>query len=91
MFLNALAFNQNIGSWNIGNVTVFTGFMNGKNPSNFSSSNLDAIYNGWSVLASVKPNLALEFGTIKRTSASTVGKAILTGTPNNWTITDGGI
>jgi len=88
--VNLTDFNQNIGSWDISKVTNFTGFMNGKTPSSFSTANLDAIYNGWSsrpVLASKN----IHFGTAKYTSGSSAGRAILTGSPNNWTITDGGI
>lgn len=88
-FFGATAFNQNIGSWNVSNVSNFTGFMTGKNPATFSTSNLNAIYNGWSS-RSVKPSLTIAFGTAKYTSSAASGKAILTGSPNNWTITDGG-
>lgn len=90
MFSSATAFNQNIGSWNVSKVTDFTNFMSGKIPATFSTTNLDAIYNGWSsrpVLASK----SITFGTAKRTAASTAGRAILTNSPNLWTITDGGI
>ena len=90
MFNNATAFNQNIGSWNISNVTNFSNFMSGKTDLNYSSANLDAIYNGWSLLT-VQPNLTINFGTIKYTLAGQAGKNILTGAPQNWTITDGGI
>jgi surface protein len=90
MFQNAINFNQNIGSWNISNVTNFSNFMSGKTDLNYSSANLDAIYNGWSLLT-VQPNLTINFGTIKYTLAGQAGKNILTGAPQNWTITDGGI
>ena len=90
MFRGATAFNQNIGSWNISNVTAFTNFMLGKTNLNYSSANLDAIYNGWSLL-SVQPNININFGTIKYTLAGQAGKNILDFAPNNWTITDGGI
>ena len=90
MFRLASAFNQNIGNWNISNVGNFTDFMLGKNTSTYSSTNLDAIYNGWSS-RSVQPNLTITFGTAEYTSAGQTGKNILTGAPNNWTITDGGI
>jgi surface protein len=90
MFSNAPAFNQNIGSWNVSNVTNFASFMSLKTPATFSTTNLDAIYNGWSSRA-VKPNISIAFGTAKYTAAGTPGKNILIGSPNNWTITDGGI
>jgi surface protein len=90
MFFNATAFNQNIGSWNVSNVTEFTNFMNGKSAANYSATNLDAIYNGWSLLT-LQPNLTIGFGTIKYTTAGQSGRNVLTGAPNNWTITDGGI
>jgi surface protein len=90
MFMNAAGFNQNIGTWNVSLVTNFTFFMEGKTPGTFSSANLDAIYNGWSTRA-VKPSQSITFGTAKYTSASTAGRAILTASPNFWSITDGGV
>ena len=88
-------FNQDIGNWNISNVANFTNFMAGKTQSTFSSANLDSIYNGWSLLPSVKPNLItplsnISFGGARYTTASVAGRAVLTGSPNNWVITDGG-
>jgi surface protein len=90
MFNSATAFNQDIGSWNVGGVTNFTGFMAGKGAANYSAANLDSIYNGWSQL-NVQPNITISFNTIKYTAAGQAGKDILTGAPNNWSITDGGI
>jgi surface protein len=90
MFFFSTAFNQPIGNWNISNVTNFANFMSGKTPSTFSAVNLDAIYNGWS-LRPVKTPITISFGAIKYTAASSAGRAILTGVPNNWVITDGGI
>ena len=90
MFRNTTAFNQNIGSWNVSNVTNFGNIMIGKTPATFSTTNLDAIYNGWSTRA-VLASKSISFGTAKRTAASTAGRAILTNSPNLWTITDGGI
>jgi len=74
----------------VSNVNDFTDFMFGKTFSNYSTTNLDAIYNGWSLLT-VQPNETINFGTIKYTLAGQAGKNILTGAPNNWVITDGGI
>jgi surface protein len=90
MFAGATAFNQDISNWNIANVTNFGSFMAFKTNLNYSATNLDLIYNKWSLQA-VNPNLSISFGTIKYTAAGQAGKDVLTGAPNNWTITDGGI
>lgn len=90
MFKNATDFNQDISSWDISNVLDFTNFMAGKTSLNYSSANLDSIYNNWSLL-SVKPNININFGTIKYTAGASAGRLILTSAPNNWIITDGGI
>jgi len=89
MFENADAFNQNIGTWNVENVQNFSAFMDGKTDATFSTTNLNAIYNGWSTQA-VQSSLDIDFGTAKYTSAATAGRLILTGTAL-WTITDGGL
>ena len=89
MFNGATAFNQNIGSWDVANVLDFNDFMTGKTDATFSTTNLNAIYNGWSTQA-VQPSLTIDFGTAKYTAAATAGRLVLTGT-KLWTITDGGI
>ena len=91
MFRSAFSFNQNIGSWNVSGVTNFTNFMQSKTFADFSTTNLNAIYNGWSSLPSLQPSININFNTIKYTAAGSAGKAILTGATYNWTITDGGI
>lgn len=90
MFSNATAFNQDIGNWNVSNVIDFNNFMLGKTDLNYSSANLNSIYNNWSLL-SVQPNLTIDFGTIKYTLAGQSGRDILTLSPNNWIINDGGL
>ena len=86
MFQGATAFNQNIGAWNVAKVTNFVNFMVGKTPATFSTTNLDAIYNGWINVLSSK---TITFGTAKYSAAGVAGRAYLTGT-KLWTITDGG-
>jgi len=87
-------FNQDIGNWNISGVTDFSFFMGGKTPLTLSTINLDAIYNGWST-KNPKPNKIIQFGSAKYSSASSAGKAILTGSTGSggygWAINDGGI
>jgi surface protein len=89
MFKDAPAFNKNIGTWNVANVQDFSEFMGDKTPATFSTTNLNAIYNGWSTQA-VQPSLDISFGTAKYTAAATAGRLVLTGT-KLWTITDGGL
>jgi surface protein len=79
MFSFAAAFDQNIGTWNVEAVTDFTNFMQTKTPSTFSTTNLDAIYNGW-ISNLLNTSLSISFGTAKYTAASTEGKALLTRT-----------
>jgi hypothetical protein len=82
-----VAFNQDIGSWDVSNVTDFSDFMTGKTAATFSTTNLDAIYNGW---VTVQLSLNITFGTAKYSAAGTAGRNYLTGT-KLWTITDGGL
>jgi hypothetical protein len=91
MFFLSTNFNQNIGSWDVSNVSNFTDFMAGKTNLDYSTTNLNAIYNGWSALPTLQSGININFGSIKYTAGGSAGKAILTGPPNNWTITDGGI
>jgi len=93
MLYACTAFNQNIGAWVVSSVLDFTDFMFGKTAADYSTANLDAIYNtttGWAS-RTVQPSLSINFGSIKYTAAGSAGKAILVGAPNLWTITDGGI
>jgi surface protein len=94
MFNTATSFNQLINNWNVSLVTTFTdtspnGFMGNKTFEDYSSANYDALLIGWSSRP-VLPNLAINFGTIKYSSAGVSARAILTSAPNNWTIVDGG-
>jgi len=89
MFDGATSFDQNIGGWDILNVTNFNNFMASKTPSTFSTTNLNAIYSGWSALPSLQSNVTASFGTANYTAAAAAGRNTLV-TTYNWTITDGG-
>lgn len=90
MFQNATNFNQNLGNLNVSSVTSMNNFLANKTFLNFSTANYDALLIGWASRP-VQPNININFGTIKRTSASTSAKSVLTSSPNNWTIVDGGL
>lgn len=89
MFLNS-NFNGNLENWNVSNLTGTSfGFLNVKTPVNFTPENLDKLLIGWSSRP-VKPNVIITMANVKRTPASDNAKLILTSSPNNWSITDGG-
>jgi len=89
MFQGCDQINFNIGTWDVAAVTNFSDFMDSATPT-FSTTNLDAIYSGWSTQA-VQPNLIITFGTAQYTTpGGGLGKLALEVAPNFWTITDGG-
>ena len=97
MFAGATAFNQNIGGWDVTSVIgnfdcggLNPDFMAGKTPLTFSTTNLDAIYAGWSSQV-VNTGLTISFGSAKYTTlGGQAGKDILTNT-YGWIISDGGV
>jgi hypothetical protein len=91
MFDNANDFNGIISSWNVSKVANFVSFMASATPATLSTTNLNAIYNTWSLLTFVNSGLNISFGTAKYESTGVAGRLILTSAPNNWTITDGGL
>ena len=89
MFQFCTQINFNIGTWDVGSVVAFIDFMADATPT-FSTTNLDAIYSGWST-QTVQPNLSITFGTAQYTTpGGGLGKLALEQAPNFWTITDGG-
>jgi len=98
MFGGSPAFDQNIGSWIVTGVTQnfdqqqgigWFEFMEGKTPATFSTTNLDAIYNGWASLP-VTYGLRISFGSANYTIlGGQAARDVLTNT-YGWIISDGG-
>jgi len=89
MFSNAFAFNQPLGGWKITSMSSAVSFMSGKTFNDYSTSNYDDLLIGWAS-QSARPNVSINFGTIRYTLAASASRAILTSPPNSWTIVDGG-
>ena len=87
MFTNATIFNKNLSSWNVVSVGDATNVFVG---TALSTTNYDAILNGWSALT-VKTNVQFGAGTVKYSAAGQTARGVLTSAPNLWVITDGGI
>lgn len=88
MFQGATAFDQDLGGWDV--TGVLFGFFDFGVGSGISTANYDLLLNGWSA-QSVFSGQQLDMGTIQFTTAvSGAARAILTGSPNNWAINDGG-
>ena len=86
MFRGATAFNQPIGNWDVSKVTTMATMFNGVT---LSTANYDAILTGWAT-QTVKSTVTFDGGNSKYSCSAAASRAILTGAPKNWTITDGG-
>jgi len=86
VFYQAFPFNQDLSSWDVSNVIDMERIFNS---TSLSTTNYDAILNGWSALT-VQPNVKFGTGTIPYSAAGATAHNTLTSAPNSWIITDGG-
>ena len=75
-----------VSSWNVSSVTNMSIMFYNANMTNTKYSDT---LNAWSLLT-LKPNVNFSAGPMKYNAGAAAARAILTGAPNNWTITDGG-
>ena len=88
MFYGATSFNQNIGGWDISNTTSMADMF--RNLS-LSTPNYNALLTGWAA-QEVQSNIVFHGGNSMYSGGGAItARATLTGDPNNWTITDGGL
>ena len=87
MFRDASAFNQNLGVWDVSAVTNMESMFANVT---LSTSNYDALLTGWSA-QSLQSNVSFDGGNSQYSFASQGARDTLTGSPFNWTITDGGV
>ncbi|MEI6207072.1 MAG: BspA family leucine-rich repeat surface protein [Desulfuromonadales bacterium] len=86
MFQDASAFNQNLGGWNVSALTNATDMFNSVK---LSTANYDALLNGWGARA-VQAGVIFSGGNSTYCGGASA-RAVLTGAPNSWSITDGGV
>jgi len=90
MFMGATAFNQNIGSWNVSNVTNMGNMFTN---AGLSIANYDALLIGWSTISPnetpLKPNVVFSGGNSKYCNGASARSSIIS--TYGWTITDGGL
>jgi len=63
MFANETQFNLPLSAWNVGYCTNFTGFMSGKDSTNYSTQNISTLLQSWSSQG-LQPSVVLDLGNI---------------------------
>jgi surface protein len=90
MFYNANAFNQNISSWNVSNVTEMNNMFLG---AGLSTINYDSLLIGWSTITfdetPLKQGVSFDGGGSKYCNGASARASIIN--TYGWTITDGGL
>ncbi len=84
-FYGATAFDQDISAWDVGRVTTMVGMFGGG--ARLSNAHYGQLLASWSAQA-VQPSVTLDAGL--STYCAATARARLTGSPNGWTIRDGG-
>ncbi|CAM1351319.1 BspA family leucine-rich repeat surface protein [Tenacibaculum insulae] len=85
MFEKAIVFDQNLGSWNVTNVTNMNRMFSYMK---LSTTNYDALLNGWNAQV-LQPNVVFSGGNSTYCTAQSARDNITS--TDNWTITDGGL
>lgn len=85
------AFNKDISNFSFVSCTTASLFMAGKTAANYSATFYDNLLIAMSNQSFTTNGWSISFGSIKRTAASTTARNVLTSSPKNLTITDGGI
>jgi surface protein len=87
MFYYTPVFNQDIGTWDVSEVTNMSNMFT---DATLDTENYDALLIGWSQ-RSLKSGVTFHGGGSQYSAgAATDARAVLTGAPNSWSITDGG-
>jgi len=86
MFYGANNFNQNLGAWD---VSLVSNMRNMFFDISLSTANYDALLEGWSGQL-LKSSVDFHGGNSQYSLSSKAARDILTSTPNDWIITDGG-
>jgi surface protein len=97
IFYGCSTFNQDLSQWDISNVVptgtyppIESGLKNIFAGTAISTTNYSNMIIAWALLT-VQYTIEFGAGSIKYNAGAVASRAVLTGAPNSWTITDGGL